>query len=75
MSRSGAINERDLPSMSASFQALCHLAGTSLFWHQFLDTVRGWALGLGIATALAVPVGIALGSSDFAGAAFRVPIE
>jgi ABC-type nitrate/sulfonate/bicarbonate transport system permease component len=37
--------------------------------------VRGWALGLGIATALAVPIGILLGSSDFAAAAFRVPIE
>ena len=28
-----------------------------------------------IATALAVPIGIVLGSSDFLGAAFRVPIE
>ena len=37
--------------------------------------MRGWALGLGIATALAVPLGILLGSSDTAARAFRVPIE
>ena len=37
--------------------------------------MRGWALGLAIATVLAVPLGILLGASDFAGRAFRVPIE
>ena len=37
--------------------------------------MRGWALGLAIATVLAVPIGIVLGSSDFAASAFRVPIE
>ena len=37
--------------------------------------MRGWALGLAIATVLAVPLGIALGVSDFAARAFRVPIE
>jgi ABC-type nitrate/sulfonate/bicarbonate transport system permease component len=48
---------------------------TGAFWIALLQTVRGWALGLGIATALAVPLGILLGSSDFAARAFRVPIE
>lgn len=48
---------------------------TREFWTAFGQTVRGWALGLGIATALAVPTGILLGSSDFAGRAFRIPIE
>ena len=48
---------------------------TSHFWWAFADTVRGWALGLGFATVLAVPIGIVLGSSDFAASAFRVPIE
>ena len=32
-------------------------------------------MGLGVAAALAVPIGILLGSSDFAASAFRVPIE
>src|SRR5204862_6664689 len=35
----------------------------------------GWALGLGTAAELAVPVGILLGASDFPASAFRLPIE
>jgi ABC-type nitrate/sulfonate/bicarbonate transport system permease component len=75
VSRTGLISERDLPAMSTSFRALWTLVESGAFWHQLLLTVRGWALGLGLAAALAIPLGIALGSSDFAAAAFRVPIE
>src|SRR6476646_2574751 len=48
---------------------------TGTFWKALGETVRGWAIGLGLAAALAVPIGVALGSSDFAASAFRVPIE
>jgi ABC-type nitrate/sulfonate/bicarbonate transport system permease component len=75
VSRTGLISEQDLPSMSTSFDALWSLVQTGHFWGAVGDTVRGWALGLGVATVLAVPLGIALGSSDLAAAAFRVPIE
>jgi ABC-type nitrate/sulfonate/bicarbonate transport system permease component len=75
VSRTGAISEKDLPSMSASSRELWSLVQTGSFWAAFGETVRGWALGLGVATALAVPIGILLGSSDFAASAFRVPIE
>ena len=75
ISRTGAISEKDLPSMSTSFSELWSLMQTSAFWAAFAETVRGWALGLGVAIVLAVPLGILLGSSDFAASAFRVPIE
>ena len=75
ISRAGVISERDLPSMSSTFRALWSLMQTGSFWEAFGETVRGWAIGLGLAIVLAVPIGIALGSSEFAGAAFRVPIE
>ena len=75
VSRTGAISQRDLPAMSTSFRELWSLMQTGDFWVAFAQTARGWALGLGIATALAVPIGILLGSSDFAARAFRVPIE
>ena len=75
ISRTGLISEQDLPAMSASFGKLWALAQTNDFWIAFGQTVRGWALGLGIATVLAVPVGIFLASSDFALRAFRIPIE
>jgi ABC-type nitrate/sulfonate/bicarbonate transport system permease component len=73
--RRGVISEQDLPTMSATVRELWSLMETRGFWVAFGETVRGWALGLGIATALAVPIGIVLGSSSFAAAAFRVPIE
>jgi ABC-type nitrate/sulfonate/bicarbonate transport system permease component len=75
ISRTGVISEKDLPSMSTSFHELWRLMQTGAFWTAFLQTVRGWALGLAVATVLAVPIGIFLGSSEFAARAFRVPIE
>jgi ABC-type nitrate/sulfonate/bicarbonate transport system permease component len=75
ISRTGLISQQDLPSMSTSFRTLWSIVQTGSFWTALLRTIRGWALGLGIAAALAIPIGIALGSSDFAAAAFRVPIE
>ena len=75
LSRTNAISQRDLPAMSTSVRALWTMVQTGSFWYAFLRTVRGWALGLGIATTLAVPLGIVLGSSELAARAFRVPIE
>ena len=75
ISRTGVISQRDLPAMSSTFKALWNLMQTGAFWTAFGQTVRGWAIGLGLAIVLAVPIGIALGSSDFAAASFRVPIE
>jgi len=75
VSRTNTISQKDLPAMSTSFRALWTMLQTGAFWSAFLHTVRGWALGLGIAVALAVPIGIVLGSSDFLSRAFRVPIE
>ena len=75
VTRTGVISPKDLSPMSTTVSELWRLGQTGAFWTQFGDTVRGWALGLGIATALAVPLGILLGASDFAAHAFRVPIE
>ncbi|HEX6664103.1 MAG TPA: ABC transporter permease [Gaiellaceae bacterium] len=75
ISRTGVISEKDLPAMSTTFRELWSLIQTGSFWLAFAQTVRGWALGLAVATVLAVPIGILLGSSDFAASAFRVPIE
>jgi ABC-type nitrate/sulfonate/bicarbonate transport system permease component len=75
VSRSGVIREQDLPSMTATVDELGSMARTWDFWSAFLYTVRGWALGLAVAIVLAVPLGVVLGLSDFAGRAFRVPVE
>jgi ABC-type nitrate/sulfonate/bicarbonate transport system permease component len=75
VSRGGIIAERDLPAMSTSFDALWSLMQSDSFWADYLETVRGWAIGITLATVLAVPLGIVIGSSDFLGSALRVPIE
>jgi ABC-type nitrate/sulfonate/bicarbonate transport system permease component len=75
VSRTGVVSQNDLPSMSAAIGELWSLMQTGHFWAAFGYTVRGWAVGLALATALAVPLGLALGLSDFAATAFRVPIE
>jgi ABC-type nitrate/sulfonate/bicarbonate transport system permease component len=75
VSRTGVISQNDLPAMTTTVGELWSQAQTRIFWDAVLSTVRGWALGLAVATALAVPLGIVLGISDFAARAFRVPIE
>jgi ABC-type nitrate/sulfonate/bicarbonate transport system permease component len=75
LSRTGAISERDLPSMSSAVGELWSMAQTSHFWSAFGYTVRGWAVGLALASMLAIPLGVALGLSDLGARAFRVPIE
>ena len=75
VSQSGLIREQDLPSMTSTVDELWSMAQTWDFWSAFLHTVQGWAIGLGLATLLAVPIGLGLGLSDLAGRAFRVPVE
>ncbi len=75
ISRTGVVAERDLPAMSSTSAELWSAMETGDFWIALAQTVRGWAIGLGLATLLAVPIGIALGSSHLAARAFRVPIE
>jgi ABC-type nitrate/sulfonate/bicarbonate transport system permease component len=75
VTRGGLISQNDLPAMSTTMEELWSLLKTGEFWKNFVYTVRGWALGLAIATVLAVPLGILLGVSELAGRAFRVPIE
>lgn len=75
VSRTGIISERDLPAASTTFSELWSLVQTQAFWEAFVRTVRGWAIGLGLAVVLAVPIGIVLGTSPFTASAFRVPIE
>jgi ABC-type nitrate/sulfonate/bicarbonate transport system permease component len=75
VSKTGVISEQDLPAMSTTVGKLWSLVQTGDFWIAVVRTMRGWALGLLVATAVAVPLGIVLGSSNFANRAFRVPVE
>ena len=48
-SRTDTISQHDLPAMTTTVQALWDMVQTRAFWSAFVHTVRGWALGLGLA--------------------------
>jgi ABC-type nitrate/sulfonate/bicarbonate transport system permease component len=73
--RVGLISEHSIPTMSATVGQLFSELGESSFWSAVWHTVEGWALGLGIAMALGIPIGVLVGSSRWMFRAFRVPIE
>jgi ABC-type nitrate/sulfonate/bicarbonate transport system permease component len=61
--RSGLLSEDDFPPISQTLSTLAgEIAGSEL-WSAIGNTLAGWALGLGIAAALAIPLGILIGSS------------
>src|SRR5919204_7008168 len=75
LSRSNVIDRHFFPPVSDMFRALWDQLGTHGLWRAVGDTLEGWALGLGIAAAVAIPVGMLLGSSRLAYRALRAVIE
>jgi ABC-type nitrate/sulfonate/bicarbonate transport system permease component len=75
LSRAELINSRFFPPISAMVARLVEEAGTGGFWTDVGHTMQGWALGLGIACAIAVPLGIVVGSSPLLYRALRGVIE
>jgi len=73
--RVGALPIRFFPPMSEILTTLGHTLTEAEFWVAIADTLKGWALGLGIAAAVAIPLGILLGSSRLLYRAVRGPIE
>lgn len=61
-----AIGGDTLPGIPGLGQAIGNIAITGTFWLAVWDTVSSTLLGLGIAIVLAVPLGIAIGSSRLA---------
>ena len=71
--RIGVLPRNHFPPMSERWSSPMQLAAGSS--GIVLSTVQGWALGLGIATALAIPLGIVIGSSHLLYRASRGLIE
>jgi ABC-type nitrate/sulfonate/bicarbonate transport system permease component len=75
LTRSGLLNPDHVPTMTDTVAELATLLGESSFWSAVGSTLQGWALGLGIAAALAIPLGIVIGSSATAYRAVRFVVE
>ncbi len=73
--RIGGLPRDHFPPISETLSTLGEQLGESRFWEAVLDTLQGWALGLGIAAALAIPLGIVIGSSRLLYRAMRGLIE
>jgi ABC-type nitrate/sulfonate/bicarbonate transport system permease component len=59
----GIISSDAVPLPTVIIKAFVNELGTGKFWHAVLLTLEGWAIGLGIATALAIPLGLLAGTS------------
>jgi len=75
LTRTGILPPRYLPPMSETAGEFFSLLGTATFWSAVWNTMQGWALGLGIAVALAIPIGILVGSSSLLHRSVRTVIE
>lgn len=73
--RAGLVKERFLPPFSDMVSALADEAGTGAFWSALLETLRGWATGLAVATAAGVVLGVVVGGLPLLRAALASTIE
>ena len=73
--RIGVLPRNHFPPMSETLGTFADQLTTERFWDAVFSTLQGWALGLGIATALAIPLGIVIGSSHLLYRAMRGLIE
>jgi ABC-type nitrate/sulfonate/bicarbonate transport system permease component len=72
---SGLIDRHYFPPVGDMLSALVDEVKTGGFWTAVGQTMEGWALGLGIASVVAIPVGIVVGSSALAYRGLRAVIE
>jgi ABC-type nitrate/sulfonate/bicarbonate transport system permease component len=73
--RSGAIEREYFSAPSEVFSSLVEQVQTGVFWERVGETLAAWAGGFGIAVAVGVPLGLALGSSRFAYDSTRALID
>lgn len=73
--RSGAIGSRQLPPPSTIFRTLATRLDSIDLWSDVLSTLQGWGAGLLLALAVAVPIGVAIGSSSVLYRSLRVVID
>ena len=60
----GVVSEQALSGPVEVSRALVGLLTTSAVWTEIGQTLTGWSIGLGVATAIAIPLGMLLGASS-----------
>jgi ABC-type nitrate/sulfonate/bicarbonate transport system permease component len=75
LTRTETISSRHFPPPSEMFAALADEVTTADFWAAVGNTMEGWAVGLAVACAIAIPAGIVIGSSALLYRSLRGVIE
>jgi ABC-type nitrate/sulfonate/bicarbonate transport system permease component len=75
LSRTELIASRHFPPVSEMIAQLVQELGESGFWSAVGNTLEGWAIGLALACAIAIPAGILIGSTPLLYRASRGVIE
>ena len=65
VTRLGLVNPAYLPPATVVFAALARLAGFGAYWLAIGQTLLSWSIGIAIAAAVAVPLGMLIGLSPF----------
>jgi ABC-type nitrate/sulfonate/bicarbonate transport system permease component len=73
--RTGVIGERYFPPMTETFATLLDQLGQGGYWDAVTKTLEGWGIGLAIATAIAVPLGLVIGFNELLYRSLRPIIE
>jgi ABC-type nitrate/sulfonate/bicarbonate transport system permease component len=73
--RVGIIPARYFPPMTTTFGTLFEQLGQSSFWTAVLQTLQGWALGLGVAALIGIPLGMLIGANMLVYRGLRPVIE
>jgi ABC-type nitrate/sulfonate/bicarbonate transport system permease component len=75
LTRTEMISSRHFPPPTDTFAALADEVTTADFWAAVGNTMQGWAVGLAVACAIAIPAGIVIGSSGLLYRSLRGVIE
>jgi ABC-type nitrate/sulfonate/bicarbonate transport system permease component len=75
LSRAEILSPRSFPPVTDMVSTLAEEITTSDLWTAVGNTLQGWALGLLISSALAIPLGIVIGSSRMLWRSVRVIVE
>jgi NitT/TauT family transport system permease protein len=73
--RAGLVRRSYLPPASEVLARAVELAGDGAFLDGVAATLRAWALGLALSVAIAVPLGLLLGSVPLVDSAVRIVVE
>jgi ABC-type nitrate/sulfonate/bicarbonate transport system permease component len=72
---SGIVSGTYLPPMTEILSALWEELATAGFWSAVADTLKGWGIGLALATLIGIPLGILIGTNWVLYRATRTLIE